>query len=323
MAKNIEQDNITPIKKDEALQDILLLVKQNNISLQEIEDAFNRTSTQVSKVSGTILSKLFGYMGGIFVFAGIGVFISMFWADLGSASRVIATLGAGLAIFFMGFVCLTDKRYARAATPSFLMASLLQPLGILVMLEEYSSGGDYRYGLLFMAGYMVIQQGVTFLAKRHTVLAFSAILFACIFLANLFDILGLGEELIAIVLGTSLICIAYALKQSQHSAISSFWYFIGAVLLLWATFDLVEGTPFELVYFGLSAFVVFLSTVVRSRALLFVGALSILIYIGYYTSKHFADTVGWPIALVIIGVALIAMSALAIRINNKYIKSIG
>ncbi len=322
MSQNIEQDNIAPLNKDDALQDILLLAKQNNISLQEIENAFNRTSTQVANVRGSILSKLFGYMGGIFVFAGIGVFISMFWADIGSASRVIATLGIGLAIFFMGLACLTDKRYTHVATPSFLIAALLQPTGILVMLQEYSSGGDYRYGLLLMAGYMVIQQGATFWVKRHTVLAFTTLLFACVFLANLFDIFGVSEELIAIVLGISLICAAYALKQSQHSAIASFWYFFGAVLLLWAAFDLVQGTPYELVYFGLSAFVVFLSTVVRSRALLFVGALSILVYIGYYTSKHFADTVGWPIALVIIGVALIAMGALAVRLNNKYIKSI-
>jgi len=45
-----------------------------------------------------------------------------------------------------------------------------------------------------------------------------------------------------------------------------------------------------------------------------------LIYIGYYTAEHFANTVGWPIALVIIGIALIGLSALAVRLNNQYIK---
>jgi len=66
---------------------------------------------------------------------------------------------------------------------------------------------------------------------------------------------------------------------------------------------------------------IFLSTYVRSRTLLLVGTLSMLAYIGYYTAKHFANTLGWPIALVIIGIALIGMSALAVRINNKYIKT--
>jgi len=188
------------------------------------------------------------------------------------------------------------------------------------MLKEYSSGGDVRNGLIFMATYMLIQQAATFWAKRRTVLAFSAILFVCILFANLFDIWDMNEKLIGTVIGISLLCIAYALNQSRHLAITPFWYFVGAFILLWSVFEAVENTPFELVYLGLSALLIFLSTCVRSRTLLLVGTLSMLIYIGYFTAKHFANTLGWPIALVLIGVALIALSSLAVRLNNKYIK---
>jgi len=90
---------------------------------------------------------------------------------------------------------------------------------------------------------------------------------------------------------------------------------------MWSVFESVQNTPFELVYLGFAAMLIFISTLVRSRSLLMVGTLAMLVYIGYYTAKHFANTVGWPIALVIIGIALIGMSALAVRINNKYIKS--
>lgn len=307
--------------KEDALQDIVSLARHNHITLEEIAQALSTSQAQASKPSSGVLSKLFGYIGGIFVFAGIGVFISMYWDDFGSAARVIVTLGVGLVAFIMGIVCLNDKRYEKAATPLFLMASLLQPMGILVMLQEYSSGGDVRHGLAFMAAYMLIQQGMTFWAKRRTVLAFSAILFGCIFFANLFDLWDWDEEFIGMVTGTSLICIAYGLQQSRHLAIAPFWYFVGACILLWAVFDAVRNTPLELVYLGLSASIIFLSTYVRSRTLLLVGTLSMLLYIGYFTAKHFANTVGWPIALVMIGIALIAMSSLAVRLNNKYIKS--
>lgn len=307
--------------KEDALHDIVSLARHNHITLEEIAQALSMPQAQASKPSSGVLSKLFGYIGGIFVFAGIGVFISMYWDDFGSAARVIVTLGVGLVAFIIGLVCLGDKRYEKAATPLFLMASLLQPMGILVMLQEYSSGGDARHGLAFMAAYMLIQQGMTFLAKRRTVLAFSAILFGCIFFANLFDLWDWDEEFIGMVIGTSLICIAYALQQSRHLAIAPFWYFVGACILLWAVFDAVRNTPLELVYLGLSASIIFLSTYVRSRILLLVGTLSMLLYIGYFTAKHFANTLGWPVALVMIGVALIAMSSLAVRLNNKYIKS--
>ena len=307
--------------KEDALQDIVSLARHNNITLQEIAAALEAPQQQAQKETSSVLSKLFGYIGGIFVFAGIGVFISMYWDDFGSAARVIVTLGTGLVAFFMGMVCLVDKKYERAATPLFLIASVLQPTGIMVMLQEYSSGGDVRYGLMFMAIYMLIQQGATFWAKGRTVLAFSAILFGCIFFANLFDILDMREKLIGMVMGTSLLCVSYALNQSKHVAIAPFWYFVGAVILLFSVFDMVKNTPFELAYLGLSALIISLSTYVRSRTLLLVGTISMLLYIGYYTAKNFANTVGWPIALVMIGIALIALSSLAVRLNNKYIKS--
>jgi len=306
--------------KDDALQDIVALSQHNQITLAEIAQAFDASSVQPNAVPASVLSKLFGYVGGIFVFAGIGVFISMYWDDFGSASRVIITLGSGLVAFVMGLVCLTDQKYERAATPLFLMASVLQPTGIMVMLQEYSSGGDVRHGLLFMAAYMLVQQGAAFWAKQRTVLAFSAVLFGCIFFANLFDIWDVDEKLIGVVIGSSLLCIAYAMQQSKHMAIAPFWYFIGAVLLLWSMFELVENSLLEPVYLGATAFIIFLSTYVRSRTLLLVGTLAMLIYIGYYTAEHFANTVGWPIALVIIGIALIGLSALAVRLNNQYIK---
>lgn len=309
--------------KEEALQDIVLLTKHHQITLAEIAQALNTPQIQAKAASSSMLSKLFGYIGGIFVFAGLGVFISMYWGDFGSATRVIVTLGAGLVAFIMGLTCLSDQKYERAATPLFLIASLLQPTGILVMLQEYSSGGDVRHGLLFMAVYMLIQQGALFWVKGRTVLAFSAILFSCIFFANLFDLWDMNEKLIGMVIGASLLCIAYALNQSKHLAIAPFWYFVGAVMLLWSIFEAVENSPLELVYLGVSALTILLSTYVRSRTLLLVGTVSMLLYIGYYTSEHFADMVGWPIALVMIGIALIALSSLAVRLNNQYIKSAG
>lgn len=309
--------------KEDALQEIILLARRNNISLNDLTKALADTRTLAARESSSVLTKLFGYLGGIFVFSGIGVFIAMFWDDFDSVVRIIVTLGIGLTAFYMAVACLGETKYERAATPLFLMSSLLQPAGIFVMLDEFSSGGDTRYGVLYMAAFMLIQQGFTFWAKQRTVLAFSAILFGSTFFATLFDLWDLDNNLIGITVATSLICIAYALNQSRHTAIAPFWYLVGSATLLWSVFDAVKDTPLELAYLGLSGFLIFLSTTVRSRTLLTVSTLAMLGYIGYFTAEHFADNLSWPVALVIIGVALIGLSSLAVKLNNKYIRQAG
>ena len=50
----------------------------------------------------------------------------------------------------MAVVAARDARFERAATPLFRVATLLEPTGIIVMLREFSRGGDPAYGLLFM-----------------------------------------------------------------------------------------------------------------------------------------------------------------------------
>ncbi|MFH1159024.1 MAG: DUF2157 domain-containing protein [Pseudomonadota bacterium] len=309
--------------KDDALQEIVLLARRNNIAVADIASALTDAPSQAAKESSGVLSKLFGYIGGILVFTGIGVFISMYWDDFGSAARVAVTLGTGFTVFLMGIVSLYDKKYERAATPLFLISSLLQPGGIFVMLDEYSSGGNWHHAVLYMAAIMIIQQGATFRAKRRTTLAFTSVVFGCIFFATLFDLWEIDENLIGAVIGTSLLCIAYAANNSRHAAISPFWYFVGSGILLSSVFDAVEHTSFELSFLGLTAFMIYLSVTARSRTLLLVSTLAMICYIGYFSAEHFADTLGWPLTLVIGGLVLIGISSAAVRINNKYIKQQG
>jgi len=100
--------------KDDALQEIVSIAKRNNIVIADIAGVMTDVPSQVAKESSSVLSKLFGYIGGILVFAGMSVFISMYWDDFGSAARVIVTLGTGFILFLMGIVSISDKKYERA-----------------------------------------------------------------------------------------------------------------------------------------------------------------------------------------------------------------
>ena len=41
---------------------------------------------------------------------------------------------------------------------------------------------------------------------------------------------------------------------------------------------------------------------------------------GYYTGEHFADSVGWPLALIGFGIFMIALSAATFRIDRDYVR---
>ena len=66
-----------------------------------------------------------------------------------------------------------------------------------------------------------------------------------------------------------------------------------------------------------------LSVVLQSRTLLGVATLAILAYTGWFTSEHFADSIGWPLALVAFGLFMIGLSALALRIDRDYLRQDG
>jgi hypothetical protein len=68
---------------------------------------------------------------------------------------------------------------------------------------------------------------------------------------------------------------------------------------------------------------VYLSVAVHSRTLLFVSTLGILAYTGWFTGQHFADSVGWPFALIAFGIFMIGLSAVAMRIDRVYVRGEG
>jgi hypothetical protein len=304
--------------KEQALNTIADLVREHGITPEEIRNRLAATADSAdSKTS--VLTRLLSYLGGIFVIAGLGVFIEMQWTDMNAAARITVTLGSGIAAFSMAWIFASDERREKMVTPLFLIAGFLQPVGILVALDEIARGGDERHAVLFASGVMLVQQTLTFFNKRLTSILFMSILFALVFYATAMDLIGLDADLIAFGLGFSMLFVLRRIDQTTHASITPFWYFCASSTMLSGLFALVQDSPLEVLFLGAACSVVFWSTWVKSRSLLFVGTVAILSYVGYYTAEHFSDAVGWPVALILFGLLLIVLSAIAFRINSKYI----
>lgn len=304
--------------RDKALRKIVEIAARHQLQAEEIINALEAAppADQAKRTTG-ILARVMAYLGGVFVLAGIALFIGMQWDHFGSAVRVLVTLGIGFAIYLFALATMTDDRFAGVTTPALLIAALLQPTGIVVMINEYSRGGDPEHGLLFMCVVMFVQQFLTFLAKRRTVLLFTSLFFGAAGFGTLGDILDVDFEIIALALGIGLTLISYAIDRTEHRVIMPFWYFAGAVFFLYGAFDVLEGSAIEIIYFGVAASVMYLGTVVRSRTLLFSSVIALMGFTGYYFRESLANAFG----LIILGFLLIGLSALAMSLNRKYIQN--
>jgi len=306
--------------KEDALAEVVDIIKRHNLSLADISSALEGGQDFKARTSSSILSRLFGYVGGIFIFVGLAIYVGMKWDDLNSAGRILLTLGSGFCAFVMALVCTTDQRVERAATPLFLVAALLQPTGIIVMLNEYSRGGDPAYGLLFMNAVMAIQQGCVFWAKQRAVLALSTIVFALGFFTIAFDLMHIDHDLIGVTIGASLMCVAWSLDTSRHKSIAPLCYFFGSIVFLSAAYHWLRHSLIEVLFLGLACGCIFISTVARSRTLLLVGTLALIGYLGDYIAEHFAHNLNAPLLVMLVGFLLIALGVVAVQINNRYIK---
>jgi hypothetical protein len=155
----------------------------------------------------------------------------------------------------------------------------------------------------------------------HRILAAPALLIATCWLnSGLFDRVAIATSAswASLIIGVCVIFTAYGLqKAGRHRGLSGLGYFFGSVMAYSGLFDLVHNTQFELVYLGVTASVLYACVVLQSRALLFTTVIAMLAFIGFYTAKNFAHSLGWPVSLVLMGVAFLGVGTIALKVRRK------
>ncbi len=304
-----------------ALEEIAAIARQHGLSAGEISAVIGDAPGTARETRWrSVLVSVLGFLGGTFVFAGIGLFIALRWSGMNAPARVVVTLGSGLAAFVLALLSSREARFDKATTPLFLMAGALEPTGMLVTFDEFGSGGDWRWANLAASGAMALQFAVTFGSVRRSTPLFMSILFGTLFWWTAFDLLDLDDTLVAMILGGSMLLTAVGVDRTAHHGITPAWYLFGAAAFLYGFFDTVDRTPFEIAFLAVAAGFVYLSVVLHSRILLVVAILAIFAYTAWFTQQHFLDSAGWPIALIAFGTFMIGLSALAYRIDRDYVR---
>jgi len=361
--------------KPAALRHIKQLMTTYDITPDEVETAFRASASGGSEMpqrsKGDIAKTLFIYLGSIFILAGIGTYVGMFWDSMSGAMRVFVTLGVGYILLIVLISALHENKYPRLILPLTLVCAFFMVGGWFVLIEEMFPGSkNWRAATLFVFATMVLQFGVLFGKYRRTVFAFAALFFVYGFMQVGLDMLGMSMVYSSIILGASLLLVGVALEKTPQrilaepallisvcwlnvglfdliaSSVAVNWatlivgvcvmltayglhradryprliglgYLIGSVMLYSGLFDLLQHTPIEIIYLAVTASILYICVVLQSRALLLTTVLAMLSYIGYFSAKHFADSLGWPVTLVLMGVAFLGIGTLAIKLKRQ------
>lgn len=163
--------------------------------------------------------------------------------------------------------------------------------------------------------------GVALEKTSQRVLAEPALLIGICWLnGGLFDQMALftSANWASLITGVCVMLTAYGLqKEGRYHRLAGLSYLVGSIIFYSGLFDLVQDTPVELLYLAVTAAVLYACVVLQSRALLLTTVIAMLAFIGYFSAEHFANSLGWPVTLVLIGIAFLGVGTIAIKVKRR------
>lgn len=308
------------VSRDELLNYI------NSVSEDGVETLHVGTKNPVSHY----VTKMLYALGAIVVIVGIVIFISQIWNDLVPALRIIITLGLGLLTTAMGSILLSAKPEENIGKVFQFIGGVLIPGGVLVTLSEYNINFDTLWPIANTFFCVLIFYMLLNFVYRNIVLTLFTTIYGTAFVYLVIGAMvneqGFSSQdvyvYVTMILGVSYILIANAFSSNWNKKLSSALYFFGIFGLLGAAFfHVLEANTWQLFYFLIVAGCLWSAVYLKSRTVLAVSTLFLIAHISYITNKYFADSLGWPISLMILGFIFIGLGFISIRINKKYISN--
>lgn len=232
--------------KPGALRHIRQLMVTYDISPGEVETTFlapaAADAAATKRDKGDIAKTLFVYLGAIFILAGIGTYIGMFWGSMSSAMRIFVTLGIGYILLIVLVSALHENKYPRAVGALTFAMVFMMVSGWLVLIDEFFPGtGNWRNVALFVSGTMAVHLGVLFGKYQRTLFAVFGLFFVYGFMQVGLDMLGMSYAHIAIVLGASLFLVGTALEKTSQRPLAELALLIGVFWLNGGLFDVIAN----------------------------------------------------------------------------------
>lgn len=274
------------------------------------------------------ITKLLYIIGGIFITLGILYLVSQLWPDLSSLNRILITLGLGMVFAAFGSRFLMSKPERDLGNVFHAIGGFLIPGGALVTLDELSTGTSELWPVTLTIAVVFSFYVLLVLYHKRVILNFFAFTngTALAYLTLETVLPSADSDIYAymtMILGMSYLLYAYVFAEGWNARLMPFLLFFGPLGFYIAAFSQVFDTIFMEMLFPFLAFggLVLAVIVFKSRIVLSMSTLAVIGYIIYFTAEYFADSIGWPVALILLGFIVIGIGYLSISLNRKYLKA--
>lgn len=315
-----------------------MIAEQKVITKEDLEVAYDLgsgTKENNHSIKKIGIAEILYYIGGGIVFLGITILIFQNWSTLNVATKILATFGASIAAYFVGLLFDREERTRNISSAFYLIFALVAPIGLYVVFDSagFNTGG---YGLQSLTWAIILSSCLlSYMLFKKNIFVFFSIIFGTLlffsftsFIINnslYFQDFKFNEYRILIA-GLSYILIGYAFSKSERVPLSAFLYGFGILGFLGSALALGGWSPeqnifWELIFPVLVFGAIFISINIKSKAFLTWGTIFLMAYILKITSEYFSSGLGWPLVLVISGLAMIGIGSISISIGKKYLSS--
>lgn len=280
------------------------------------------------------LTHTFYGIGAIIAIVGVGILVAQNWNEIGFVGRVLVTLGISFVTYIIGLI-LRSPDQKMISQVMFTISAVLAPLGSYILLEEANIDFSLTSQLI-TATLLFVVFGMALLISKANILVLITIGFAswayCALVMKVFmlDYYDYDNDLLkwaSMLLGTSYLFLGYGYQslwqstdlqdEKEKKAIQNVLYGLGTFAILGA--GIFVGGIFDLLLIALIFGAFYGSVYLKSRSMLTYGAVFLIAHIVNLTSKHFVDSIGWPMALMGVGFLVIGVGYVTFYLNKKFI----
>lgn len=320
------------INKQEAVEYIANLAKDKVLTKKEVVSAYEKGggSEKLGKKLG--ITEILYYIGGAIVFLGIALLVSLNWSLLSFETRLLATLGAGIAAYFVGVLFGRETKTESVSLAFFLISALTLPIGLYVFFDNMGADLGSNGMQSLISGILFVTFLLSFLVFKKSIFALFSIIFGTWLFFSFTGIIIGGSpyadawhlfEYRALIVGLSYMLFGYSFSKNKLSSLSGALYGFGILGFLGAALSLGGWEPhqsiiWEMVFPGLVLGTLFLSIYIERKSFLVWGTIFLVAYILKITGEYFSEGLGWPLTLVLIGFLLMIIGYLFVWFQKKY-----